>query len=224
MSIYLLGGDAVHEPAGRRFAALVRRGGILQIPGVYNALSPLQAKRHRFEALYLSGAAISASMGLPDLGIITIEDVCLFIRQVSHASALPVLVDGDTGYGEALGVRSVGRVDRQDGAAWILSESDSCVRAVQRTKGVTASGVFPCGHAHASACTCPSAVSGLDGFFNEIPCMVALLRTADGVLRSRVAMTSTGMPCAASSRKRCTSCDDQVRRADKDQPCVAAPG
>ncbi|MGH8287412.1 MAG: methylisocitrate lyase [Steroidobacteraceae bacterium] len=104
MSIYLVGQNAPQEPAGERFAKLVRRGGILRLPGAHNGLAALQAKRHGFEALYLSGAAVSASMGLPDLGIITIEDVCFFIRQVSRASGLPLLVDGDTGYGEALNV------------------------------------------------------------------------------------------------------------------------
>ncbi len=76
MSIYLVGQNLPVEPAGERFAQLVRRGGIVRMPGAYNGLAALQAKRQGFEALYLSGAAVSASMGLPDLGIITVEDVC----------------------------------------------------------------------------------------------------------------------------------------------------
>ena len=122
MSIYLVGESLPAEPAGERFAKLVRRGGILRIPGAYNGLASLQAKRHGFEALYLSGAAISASMGLPDLGIITVEDVCFFIRQVSRAAALPVLVDGDTGYGEALNVMHMVRAFEDAGAAAVHIE------------------------------------------------------------------------------------------------------
>ncbi len=122
MSIYLLGQDLPAEPAGERFAKRVRRGGILRIPGAYNGLAALQAKRQGFEALYLSGAAVSASMGLPDLGIITVDDVAFFIRQVSRASALPVLVDGDTGYGEALNVMHMVRAFEDAGAAAVHIE------------------------------------------------------------------------------------------------------
>jgi methylisocitrate lyase len=122
MSIYLVGQNVPKEPAGERFAKLVRRGGIVRLPGAHNGLAALQAKRHGFEALYLSGAAVSASMGLPDLGIITVEDVCFFIRQVSRASALPLLVDGDTGYGEALNVMHMVRAFEDAGAAAVHIE------------------------------------------------------------------------------------------------------
>ena len=122
MSTYLIGADQPTTPAGERFGALVRRGSILPLPGAYNGLAALQAKRAGFEALYLSGAAMSASMGLPDLGIITVEDVCGFIRQVSRASALPVLVDGDTGYGEALNVMHMVRAFEEAGAAAVHIE------------------------------------------------------------------------------------------------------
>jgi methylisocitrate lyase len=122
MSIYLIGQSVPAQPAGERFAQLIRRGGILRMPGAYNGLAALQAKRQGFEALYLSGAAISASMGLPDLGIITVEDVCFHIRQVSRASALPVLVDGDTGYGEALNVMQMVRAFEDAGAAAVHIE------------------------------------------------------------------------------------------------------
>ncbi|HUA24246.1 MAG TPA: isocitrate lyase/phosphoenolpyruvate mutase family protein, partial [Steroidobacteraceae bacterium] len=122
MSIYLVGESLPAEPAGARFAQLIRRGGILRMPGAYNGLAALLAKRQGFEALYLSGAAVSASMGLPDLGIITVEDVCFFIRQVSRASALPLLVDGDTGYGEALNVMHMVRAFEDAGAAAVHIE------------------------------------------------------------------------------------------------------
>ncbi len=122
MSIYLVGQNVPAGPAGERFAKLVSRGGIVRMPGAYNGLAALQAKRQGFEALYLSGAAVSASMGLPDLGIITVEDVCFYIRQVSRASALPLLVDGDTGYGEALNVMQMVRAFEDAGAAAVHIE------------------------------------------------------------------------------------------------------
>ena len=119
---YLVGADVPQEPAGARFAALLARPEILRIPGTHNGLAALQARDAGFEALYLSGAAMTASMGLPDLGVITVDEVCFFIRQVARASMLPVLVDGDTGYGEALNVMHMVRAFEDAGAAAVHIE------------------------------------------------------------------------------------------------------
>jgi methylisocitrate lyase len=109
------------EPAGRRFRARIASGGLLTLPGAYNGLSALQAKAAGFEALYLSGATMSASLGLPDLGILSIDDVAFFVRQVARAG-LPVLVDGDTGYGEALNVMAMVARFEAEGAAAVHLE------------------------------------------------------------------------------------------------------
>ncbi len=119
---YLMGSSLPTAPAGDRFRALLARPGILGIPGTHNGLASQQAAAAGFEACYLSGAAMTASMGLPDLGIITVEEVCFFIRQVSRASGLPVLVDGDTGYGEALNVMNMVRNFEDAGAAAVHLE------------------------------------------------------------------------------------------------------
>lgn len=107
-----------HDPqsAGRRFRDRLARRDIYRLPGAHNGQAALQARAAGFEGLYLSGAAMSASMGLPDLGLITIEDVSFFIRQVAGASGLPVLVDADTGYGEALNVMVMTRRFEEAGA------------------------------------------------------------------------------------------------------------
>jgi methylisocitrate lyase len=120
--IHLIGSQAVGASAGERFRALLNRSEILQMPGAHNGLAALQARAAGFEALYLSGAGMSASMGLPDLGIITIEDACFFIRQISRAAALPVLVDGDTGYGEVLNAMHMVRSFEDAGAAAVHIE------------------------------------------------------------------------------------------------------
>ncbi|WP_298285967.1 methylisocitrate lyase [Acidocella sp.] len=109
-------------PAGERFRALVNRPGILGIPGAHNGLASRQAKAAGFEAVYLSGAAMTASMGLPDLGIITVDEVAFFIRQIARASGLPILADGDTGYGEALNVMHTVRTFEDAGAGAIQLE------------------------------------------------------------------------------------------------------
>jgi len=119
---YLLAADLPKAPAGERFRELLKHEGILQMPGAYNGLAALQAKAQGFDALYLSGAAMTASMGLPDLGMITVDEVCFFVRQVARASNLPVLVDGDTGYGEALNVMHMVRSFEDAGAAAVHIE------------------------------------------------------------------------------------------------------
>lgn len=119
---YLVAADLPDATPGERFRELLARPGILRLPGAHNGMAALQAKRAGFAGLYLSGAAMSASLGLPDLGIITVEDVSFFIRQVARASGLPVLVDGDTGYGEALNVMSMVRAFEAAGAAAVHLE------------------------------------------------------------------------------------------------------
>lgn len=119
---YVIGQAWPQQPAGERFAALLQRPGILRLPGTHNGMAALQAKAAGFEALYLSGAAMTASMGLPDLGIITMDEVCFFIRQIVRATMLPVLVDGDTGYGEVLNVMTMVRSFEDAGAAAVHIE------------------------------------------------------------------------------------------------------
>src|SRR5580692_5938115 len=102
---------------GLRLRQLLERPGAVLMPGAHNGLAAIQARDAGFEALYLSGAAMSASMGLPDLGLITIDDVCFFIRQVARASQLPVLVDGD-----ALNVMHMVRSFEDAGAAAVHIE------------------------------------------------------------------------------------------------------
>src|SRR6202167_974417 len=119
---YLVADDLPTTPAGQRFRELVERGGILQTPGAHNGIAALQAKAAGFEALYLSGAAMTASMGIPDLGMITVDEVCFFVRQIARATGLPLLVDGDTGYGEALNVMHMVRSFEDAGAAAVHIE------------------------------------------------------------------------------------------------------
>ena len=119
---YLVASDLPTEPAGQRFRALVERGGIARLPGAHNGMAGIQARMAGFEGLYLSGAAMTASMGIPDLGMITVDEVAFFIRQIARASGLPLLVDGDTGYGEALNVMHMVRVFEEAGAGAVHIE------------------------------------------------------------------------------------------------------
>jgi methylisocitrate lyase len=112
-------------PPGERLAELWRCPGILQIPGAHHALAGLLAKRAGFKALYLSGAALSASLGLADLGILGLDEVSLFTRMISRATGLPLIVDGDTGFGGTLNVMRTVREIEDAGAAAIQIEDQA---------------------------------------------------------------------------------------------------
>ncbi|HCJ48933.1 MAG TPA: methylisocitrate lyase [Microbacterium sp.] len=119
---YLLADDLPTESAGKRFRAALERPGIYRLPGAHNGQAAIQARNAGFDGLYLSGAAMTASMGLPDLGIITVDEVTFFIRQIVRSSGLPLLVDGDTGYGEALNVMHMVRSFEEAGAGAVHLE------------------------------------------------------------------------------------------------------
>ncbi len=100
--------------AGARLRAAVEAERPLQVAGAIDAYSAMLAERAGLRALYLSGAGVAnASFGLPDLGLTTLSDVCEDVRRISGATALPLLVDADTGFGPALmiarTVRELGR-------------------------------------------------------------------------------------------------------------------
>jgi len=118
-----LEGDATDKtPPGARRANMLERPGIIRAPGAHNALAGRLAKKAGFEALYISGAGVSASMGLADLGIMTLEDLCFFVRTIHRATDLPLIVDADTGYGEALNVMRTVRELEDAGAAAMQME------------------------------------------------------------------------------------------------------
>ena len=88
------------KSAGARFRAALKKESPLQIIGTINANHALLAKRAGFEAIYLSGGGVAAgSLGVPDLGITTLEDVLIDVRRITDVCDVPLLVDVDTGFG-----------------------------------------------------------------------------------------------------------------------------
>jgi methylisocitrate lyase len=85
---------------GFRLRELLRRKYPLQLPGAFNGLSGRMAANAGFEAIYVSGGAISAASGVPDIGLCSMEHFSRVIREVTAVSGLPVLADADTGFGE----------------------------------------------------------------------------------------------------------------------------
>ena len=108
--------DGADHPARALRGRLAGGDGIL-VPGVFNGLSALLARRAGAEVLYLSGAAFSASMGLPDVGLVSREELAGATRQIGRVSGLPVIVDADTGFGAPLDVMRTVRELEVAGAA-----------------------------------------------------------------------------------------------------------
>lgn len=94
-----------NKSAGARFRAAINEESPLQVMGAITAYAGLMAKRTGYKALYLSGGGVAAnSLGIPDLGITTMEDVLTDARRIVDATRLPLLVDVDTGWGGAFNI------------------------------------------------------------------------------------------------------------------------
>lgn len=94
----------------------------IAIPGVFNALVAKMAERLGFQAVYLSGGALSAAYGVPDVGLLTLSEFAQEVRTIAQATSLPLLCDADTGFGEALNVERTVRMLESAGAAGIHLE------------------------------------------------------------------------------------------------------
>jgi methylisocitrate lyase len=94
----------------------------IAVPGVFNALVAKMAERLGFHAVYLSGGALSAAHGVPDVGLLSLNDFVEFARTITQATTLPLLCDVDTGFGEALNVERTVRLFESAGVAGIHLE------------------------------------------------------------------------------------------------------
>lgn len=109
--------------AGARFRAAVQEEAPLQVMGAITAYAGLMAKRIGYKALYLSGGGVAAnSLGMPDLGISTMEDVLTDARRIVDATGMPLLVDIDTGWGGAFNIGRTIRSFERIGVAAVHME------------------------------------------------------------------------------------------------------
>jgi 2-methylisocitrate lyase-like PEP mutase family enzyme len=100
------------------FRAFLQRNKLLIAPGCFDGLSARLVQEAGFEALYLSGGALARSMGIPDIGLVTMSEVIERACQVSSVVTIPVIADADTGYGNAVNlVRTVREYERAGVAA-----------------------------------------------------------------------------------------------------------
>jgi methylisocitrate lyase len=111
------------DSPGARFRAAVATHKPLQVVGAINAYTARMAERVGFRALYLSGGGVAVnSLGVPDLGISTLDDVLTDVRRITYSTALPLLVDADTGWGSAFNIARTVRAMTKAGAAGIHLE------------------------------------------------------------------------------------------------------
>ena len=94
----------------------------IAIPGVFSALVAKMAQRLGFDAIYLSGGGLSASHGVPDIGLLTLSDFVHEAQTITRATDLPLLCDADTGFGEALNVERTVRLMESAGVAGLHLE------------------------------------------------------------------------------------------------------
>ncbi len=112
--------DSVHP--GRRLRDLMARGTVIA-PGAFDALVARAVAAAGFEACYISGGATANVAGYPDIGLITLSEMCRTIRQITQASGLPTIVDADTGYGEVESiVRTTNEYERAGAAGLHLED------------------------------------------------------------------------------------------------------
>lgn len=112
-----------NQSPGARFRAALELERPLQVAGAINAYTARLAEATGFRALYLSGGGVAAnSLGIPDLGITTMEDVLTDVRRITDATALPLLVDIDTGWGSAFNIARTIRSMIKTGAAAVHIE------------------------------------------------------------------------------------------------------
>jgi methylisocitrate lyase len=118
-----MAGQQDQPSAGGRFRAAISEEKPLQVIGTINAYTARMAEATGFRALYLSGGGVAAnSLGMPDLGISTMEDVLTDVRRITDVTNLPLLVDIDTGWGSAFNIARTIRSMIKAGAAAVHIE------------------------------------------------------------------------------------------------------
>ncbi len=132
--------------AGERLWQALEAERPLQVAGTINAYSALLAEQAGFRAIYLSGAGVAnASFGLPDLGITSLNDVCEDVRRICGITQLPLLVDADTGWGQAFMIaRTVRDLTRAGAAGMHIEDQVQAKRCGHRPGKALVTGAEMC--------------------------------------------------------------------------------
>jgi 2-methylisocitrate lyase-like PEP mutase family enzyme len=115
-----------------------RAGGLLHLPGCWDGLTALMIEKAGFEAAFLSGSALAMGrFGLPDLGLITVTELAEAVRAITDRVAIPLLVDADTGFGNALNMARTVRTLERAGAAALQIEDQGFPKRCGHMAGKT---------------------------------------------------------------------------------------
>ena len=106
--------------ATRQLRQYLNENKLYAAPGVFDGLSTLLAVQAGFSLLYASGGAIARAAGYPDLGLLSVSEVCYRLADIVEASSVPVIADADTGYGNGLNVARTVRTFERLGVAGLL--------------------------------------------------------------------------------------------------------
>jgi methylisocitrate lyase len=137
----------------------------IAVPGVFNPLVAMMAERLGFEAVYLSGGALSAGLGVPDIGLVTLTEFVDAARAIARATSLPLLCDADTGFGEAVNVERAVQLFEAAGVAGVHLEDQQLPKR--------------CGHLSGKALVEPEAMAA------KIRAAIAARNDADFVIIAR---------------------------------------
>ena len=119
---------------GQRLREVLARRTVA-VPGACNALTAIQIERAGFEAVYVSGAAVSAARGLPDIGLISLADMAEEAGAIARAVAIPAIVDADTGYGPPSMVMDAVREFERAGLAGMQIEDQEAAKKCGHLEG-----------------------------------------------------------------------------------------
>ena len=149
----------------KTFRQLIKNKSLV-LPGVFNPLVGLAAKQAGFKGLYLSGGALSASLGLPDIGLITLTELASHAKAIVAATELPLLVDADTGFGEAANVYRTVQALQSVGAAGMHLEDQVLPKRCGHLEGKELiSKKEMCEKIKAAVAACAVAARGESDFF-----------------------------------------------------------
>ncbi|MCE4606492.1 MAG: methylisocitrate lyase [Desulfurococcales archaeon] len=131
---FLYRSKPVEGPA-KRLSGLIEKRKTIPVIGVFNPISALLAESIGFDVIYLSGAALTGSLAMPDLGLITLTELVMSTRYITRVTSLPLIVDTDTGFGETINVQRTVMDLADAGAAAIQIEDQVLPKKCGHLKG-----------------------------------------------------------------------------------------
>jgi 2-methylisocitrate lyase-like PEP mutase family enzyme len=124
------------KPKADKLKSLLNQKGIVVMPGCYDALSAKLIEREGLNVGFMSGFAVSSTkLGMPDAGLISFSEMAEQVRNICNVTSIPIIFDGDTGYGNAVNVYRTVRGFADAGAAAIMIEDQKWPKKCGHTKG-----------------------------------------------------------------------------------------